>query len=147
MALSFRRRLIVLVLLIWSSVFAAENDETVVAHSIPVQVSEGINLSAGAKAAVTKFFEQHGRFPSGNTEAGLVHPFAIQGKYVVAVTIAVTQGIVSAEFGGDSSPDIYGRTIEWIPTIVEGKIEWSCASKYIAKQYWPKACRKSDAWN
>ena len=130
-----------LVLLAWFSLVASSSEETVdvATHSVTEQVSEGLNLSADAKAAVTYFFQENGRFPIGNAEAGLADPRAIQGKYVVSVTI--TRGVVSAEFGGDSAHEIYGRTIESTPMLEGAAIEWSCSSRYIAKRYWPQACQ------
>ncbi len=141
--MTFTVRATPILLLFWFSSAVSTDDKVadVVAHSITEQVSEGLNLSAAAKAAVTKFFQEHGRFPAGNAEAGLVNPYAIREKYVVSVTVATTHGEISAEYGGDASPEIYGRTIEWIPAVVEGKIEWSCSSQYIAELYWPQACQ------
>ena len=39
-------------------------------YTIRAQVSEGLNLSAGAKAAVAEYFMDSGNFPTTNTEAG-----------------------------------------------------------------------------
>jgi len=141
--MAFSLRAIPILLLFWfsSAVSADDKAANVIAHSITEQISEGLNLSAGAKAAVTKFFREHGRFPVGNAEAGLINPDDIRGKYVVSVTVATAHGEISAKYGGDASLEIYGRTIEWIPAVVEGKIEWSCSSQYIAELYWPQACQ------
>ena len=51
-------------------------------YTIRAQVSEGLNLSAGAKAAVTEFFQDQGAFPANNVEAGIETPGNILGKYV-----------------------------------------------------------------
>ena len=40
-------------------------------YTIRAQVSEGLNLSGGAKAAVTEYYQDQGTFPITNTIAGL----------------------------------------------------------------------------
>jgi len=57
-------------------------------YTIRAQVSEGLNLSGGAKAAVTEFFQDRGILPADNATAGLAAAAAIQGKYVGSVTVA-----------------------------------------------------------
>ena len=57
-------------------------------YTIRAQVSEGLNLSGGAKAAVTEYFQDRGTMPTNNTDAGLSTPATqIAGKYVSSVLI------------------------------------------------------------
>ena len=59
-------------------------------YTIRAQVSEGLSLSSGAKAAVAEFYQDSGNWPANNSQAGLeVSPY-IQGKYTLQV--AVTAG-------------------------------------------------------
>lgn len=109
-------------------------------RTVRSQISEGLNISAVAKAAITEFFQDHGRFPIGNAEAGLVEPFAINGKFVVSITVTAINGIIQIDFGGDAAPEIYGRSIEWKPTVSGSRLEWSCSSEYISRRFWPEAC-------
>jgi hypothetical protein len=51
-------------------------------YTIRAQVSEGVNLSAGAKAAVTEYYLDTRQFPANNDEAGLLPPEEIHGNYV-----------------------------------------------------------------
>ena len=62
-------------------------------YTIRAQVSEGLNLSGGAKAAVTEFFQDRGLMPTDNTEAGLAASDEIVGKYVAFVE--VTGGVIN----------------------------------------------------
>ena len=39
-------------------------------YTIRAQVSEGLNLSGAAKAAVTEYFQDQGAFPADNATAG-----------------------------------------------------------------------------
>ena len=56
-------------------------------YVIRAQVSEGLSLSDGAKAAVWDFVSNHGTFPSNNASAGLVTATSISGEYVSEVNV------------------------------------------------------------
>ncbi|MCH7538686.1 MAG: pilin, partial [Proteobacteria bacterium] len=73
-------------------------------YTIRAQVSEGLNLSGGAKAAVTEYFQDRGTMPLDNAEAGLAAALDIQGKYVFSVT--VTNGVIDIEYGRDAHATI-----------------------------------------
>ena len=108
---------------------------------VPDQISEGINLSGGVRAAVTEFWHSHGRFPFDNAEAGVIQPHQISGRHVASVTVTSTDGIISVEFGVDAAQEIFARTIEMTPVIVSGKsVRWSCSSRYIADNILPETC-------
>ena len=62
-------------------------------YLIRAQVSEGISLSTGAKAAVWDFTANTGRLPGSNLSAGLANSASISGKYVSSVD--VTNGLVT----------------------------------------------------
>src|SRR6476659_2198872 len=54
-------------------------------YAIRAQVSEGISLSTGAKAAVWDFMSNTGRLPPSNASAGLAKSTSIAGSYVSKV--------------------------------------------------------------
>ena len=56
-------------------------------YTIRAQVSEGLNLSGAAKAAVTEYFQDQGAFPGTNNLAGLEAAVNIAGKYVSQVSV------------------------------------------------------------
>jgi len=106
------------------------------------QVAEGLNLSGGAKAAVSEFYMDLGRFPESNYEAGLSEASTIVGKYVVSVT--VNDGIITAAFGGpgsDAHEAISGKAIVLAPEPNNGSVYWTCSSSSIEPKYLPAACR------
>ncbi|MGI9202561.1 MAG: pilin [Woeseiaceae bacterium] len=43
-----------------------------------------MNLTGGAKAAATEFYQDQGAFPANNTQAGLAANTAINGKQLEA---------------------------------------------------------------
>src|SRR5699024_2634846 len=53
-------------------------------YTIRSQVTEGMNLAGGAKAAVWDYWSSHGAFPNNNEDAGLADPASIGGEYVSA---------------------------------------------------------------
>jgi len=112
-------------------------------YTIRAQVSEGLNLSGGAKAAVTEYFQDRGTLPADNDEAGLAANTEIQGKYVAQVT--VTTGVIDVEYGNDAHAIIDGMAIQLTPdTTQPGSVQWDCASAgapEIENKHLPAACR------
>ena len=108
------------------------------ATTVKEQLTEGLRLAGGAQAAVGEFYLSTGSFPADNLEAGVVAPLEIKGRYVHSVTIA--NGVISVEYGGESVPEIAGRTLELVPKGVEKGVGWSCVGTYIAPQYLPDVC-------
>ena len=111
-------------------------------YTIRAQVSEGLNLSGGAKAAVTEYFQDRGTMPSDNSEAGLAPAGDIKGKYVWSVT--VTTGVIDIEYGGSAHATIDGKAIQLTPnTSAAGSVQWDCASASaeVANKHLPASCR------
>jgi type IV pilus assembly protein PilA len=110
-------------------------------YLIRAQVSEGLSLATGAKAAVWDFTASTGRFPSNNQSAGLASSQSISGKYVSAVD--VTGGTVKVTFGNYANTALGSSYLMLSPTTTAGTIIWNCASKTtISGKYLPTVCRK-----
>jgi len=111
-------------------------------YTIRAQVSEGLNLSGGAKAAVTEFFQDRGTMPSSNTNAGLAASTAIVGKYVSTVAVGDQDGIITVTYGGDAHTTISGQAITLTAdTTAAGSVQWDCAGSGIVPKHLPAACR------
>lgn len=109
-------------------------------YTIRAQVSEGLNLAAGAKAAVTEFYQDRGAFPTDNAQAGLEAAANIQGKYVGSV--AAAGAVVTVTYGNDAHTVINGQTVTLTATDNLGSVSWACASGgTIAAKHLPAACR------
>ena len=111
-------------------------------YTIRAQVSEGLNLSGGAKAAVTEYFQDRGTMPTDNALAGLADEDQIQGKYVVEVL--VTNGVIAVEYGNSAHAIITGTHLELTPnTSRAGSVQWDCATATgeIENKHLPAACR------
>lgn len=110
-------------------------------YTIRAQVSEGLNLSGGAKAAVTEFYQDQGAFPADNATAGLEAAGNITGKYVTSVTVGGA-GVITVLYGGDANANIQGDTLTLTPTDNAGSVSWACADGGGLQNKWlPAACR------
>ena len=109
-------------------------------YTIRAQVSEGLSLSAGAKAAVAEFFQDQGAWPSDNTEAGVEQSTNIVGKYVTQVDVG--GNVITVTYGGpDVNAAINGSTLTMTAANNQGSISWTCASGALANKHLPAACR------
>ena len=114
-------------------------------YTIRAQVSEGLNLASGAKAAVSEYFMDRGVLPLNNTEAGISQPASIAGNYVNTVTVA--NGIITAQFANGAPQQanlvLNGAQLVLTPTTAAGSVDWDCGSgaAVISPKHLPSACR------
>ena len=110
-------------------------------YTIRAQVSEGLNLVGGAKAAVTEYFQDRGTMPADNSTAGLAAAAQIQGKYVSLVTVGAN-GVVTVTYGNSAHTVIATKAITMTPdTSLSGSVQWDCAGSGIENKHLPAACR------
>ena len=113
-------------------------------YTIRAQVSEGLNLAAGAKAAVSEYTMDRGQLPTTNLEAGLSNATDINGSYVTEVEVQ-NSGVIQVAFGGPNAHALLTATsiLELSPVTGVGSIEWSCRAfnGSIAAKHLPAACR------
>ena len=110
-------------------------------YTVRSQISEGLNLSGGAKSAATEFYQDRGVFPTDNAEAGVEDAANIQGKYVGSVTVA--DDVITVQYGNDANVQILDETITLTAdTTTVGSVKWVCASGgVIQDKHLPAACR------
>ena len=108
-------------------------------YTIRAQVSEGLNLSTGAKYAVAQYYVDVGEFPENNAEAGLELPRNISGSYVASVQ--VEYGDVVITYGNDAHSILAGDTLVLTPITDGGNVSWTCYSDDLADKHLPAACR------
>ena len=114
-------------------------------YTIRAQVSEGLNLSGGAKTAVTEFFQDRGTLPGDNSEAGVADSTDIQGNYVSEVEV-LAGGVIEVTYSStapqEANAAIDGDTLQLTPdTSNPGSVDWNCASSDLANKHLPAACR------
>lgn len=109
-------------------------------YTIRAQVSEGLNLSGAAKAAVTEYYQDQGAFPADNATAGIEAAANITGKYVTSVTVA--GNVITVLYGGDANANIVGDTLTMTAVDNAGSVSWTCANGAGLQNKWlPAACR------
>jgi type IV pilus assembly protein PilA len=111
-------------------------------YTIRAQVSEGLSLAGGAKAAVSEYTMDTGRFPTDNPLAGLSAANTITGKYVVSVTN--TQGVIEVDYGNSAHSTLANGGLLQLSAVTNaGSVEWICRSSgnTIADKHLPAACR------
>jgi type IV pilus assembly protein PilA len=108
-------------------------------YTIRAQVSEGLSLAGGAKAAVSEFTMDRGTFPSNNLTAGLSVNTTIKGKYVVSVTN--NAGSIAVVYGNDAHATLATNSLLLSAITNAGSIEWICTSTTILDKHLPAACR------
>jgi len=90
------------------------------------RVSEGLQLAAGAKTAVSEFFSSNNRMPADNDEAGVADASTIIGNNVTSVTIA--DGDITIAYAG-LSPNVCGAggtpSLTLTPRDRTGSITWA----------------------
>ena len=110
-------------------------------YTIRAQVSEGLNLSAGAKAAISEYFMDRGVMPAINSDAGLSSLGQIQGKYVDQMEV-LANGIIEVRYGNDANKAIIPSKLRLTPSTVNaGSVTWTCSSTTLAPKHMPSACR------
>ena len=111
-------------------------------YTIRAQVSEGLNLSGGAKAAVTEYFQDRGVMPTGNAQAGLAPAGNIQGKYVASVSVGNVDGVITVTYGNDAHTTIATNSVTLTANTTQaGSVQWDCAGVGILDKHLPAACR------
>jgi type IV pilus assembly protein PilA len=97
-------------------------------YTIRAQVSEGLNLSAAAKAAISESFLNTGLAPANRTAAGMSANAAdTNGKYVTQVQVAA--GVIQVTYGYDANAAIAGQTLFIAPWVTaDGSVAWQCGA-------------------
>jgi type IV pilus assembly protein PilA len=94
-------------------------------YSVRAQVSEGLSLAAGAKAAVAEAFGNTGSAPADRVAAGMsADPTDTSGPYVESVDVAA--GTIIVSYGGGASSMIAGRLLALQPYVLDRDVVWRC---------------------
>jgi type IV pilus assembly protein PilA len=110
-------------------------------YTIRAQVSEGINLASGAKAAISEYFMDSGALPGSNAEAGLEASANITGNYASDVNVTAG-GVVTVTYSGpEVNAQIAGQQLTLTPTTNAGSVQWACQNTTLQAKHVPSACR------
>jgi type IV pilus assembly protein PilA len=110
-------------------------------YLIRTQVSEGIVLATGAKAAEWDFVSNTGRFPTVNQSAGLASSTSITGSYVSSLNLAPSGQITVSFNSPKANAKIATSTLILSATTNAGSITWRCNRGTVDPKYLPTTCR------
>ncbi len=114
-------------------------------YTIRAQVSEGLTLAGGAKAAVSEYVMDRGAFPLTNDQAGIAAlPTDINGKYTSSVNVGAVPGQILITYGGISGhANINTQTLVLSAVTSNGAVIWACPSALgsVDNKYRPATCR------
>lgn len=116
-------------------------------YTIRAQVSEGLSLAGGGKAAVTEYYQDQGAYPADNATAGLEAAANISGKYVSSVGVGAN-GVITVTYSNtapqSANANIDAATLTLTPLDNGGSVSWTCAGGNILggnAKWLPAACR------
>ena len=112
-------------------------------YTIRAKVSEGINLAAAARTAVSEFRISQNGFPTSNGQAGLADAADISSEYVGSVTVG-PNGVITIAYRNLGGGTTDGETIEFAPTFATGTVQWDCTGGSLLPKYRPSNCRPTD---
>src|ERR1700753_1847205 len=93
-------------------------------YTIRAQVTEGMNLADGWKAAIGEYYANNGTMTN---QANLTGPAVSVGKYVPGVTLV--GGSIQATFGNQANNTILNKVLAINPyTNANNDIVWVCGS-------------------
>ncbi|HEZ4972353.1 TPA: pilin [Neisseria meningitidis] len=86
---------------------------------------ESILLAEGQKSAVTEYYLNHGKWPDGNSDAGVATSSEIKGKYVEKVEVA--KGVITATMLSTGvNKEIQGKKLSLWAKRQAGSVKWFC---------------------
>lgn len=110
-------------------------------YTIRARVSEGINLAAPAKLAVSETRINNGAFPASNADAGYRTGIS---TFVSGVAIGAG-GVITVTYRSGSAPlgDAAGDTLLFTPSwrTVGQTVGWVCGGGTLDTRFRPASCR------
>ncbi|MEO9214608.1 MAG: pilin [Rhodanobacter sp.] len=111
-------------------------------YLIRSQVTEGMVLATGAKAAEWDFLSSTGRFPTSNISAGLASNTSVIGSYVSSLDLAPAGKITILFNTPKANSKIRSSTLIFSAIDNGGSFSWKCNGGTVSDRYLPTTCRK-----
>ena len=105
------------------------------------KVWQSINEVQPAIDKVAEFGKREKYFPNSNSEAGLVDD--LSGELLTSLVIT-ENGVITMTFGSENNHLIDGKTLLYVPGLVENAVQWDCSGGTLGKQLRPTQCREGD---
>ena len=110
-------------------------------YTVRARVSEGLNVAAAPKMAVSETRLSRGSFPSTNAGAGVAT--AISSTYVTSVTVGGGGTIqITYNTAAGKIPELGGsNTLVMTPTFSGNTVRWECNGGSVEDKFKPSRCR------
>jgi type IV pilus assembly protein PilA len=101
-------------------------------YTVRTQVSEGLNMAAEHKSAITEFRSARGRLPDSAFSAGLMNTAgSYQGNYVASIGVGQS-GVITVTFGNKVNANANNLNIMLRPAsqtgVIGGPLSWVCGN-------------------
>jgi len=110
-------------------------------YTVRARVSEGLNVAAAAKSAVSETRLSRGTFPANNTAAGLAATIASTFVESVEVLAAGQIEITYLTAAGKIPELTAGAVILMDPTFSDNTVRWECTAGTVESKFRPARCR------
>lgn len=104
-------------------------------YTARAKVTEGLNLAAAAKTAVSEYRMSQGTWPADEAAAGYTSPST---AYVGSIGVATSEITVTFT---DKATGTGTPTIKFKGTLGDGGITWDCTGGDLVAKYRPSNCR------
>lgn len=105
-------------------------------YTIRAKVSEGLNLAAAAKLAVSEYRISNGVFPTGNTEAGYAG-----AATTIVTSIVIAANVVTVTYAAPAEIATKTLTLTAAVSSTDQNVTWACANASLDARYTPSSCR------
>lgn len=115
-------------------------------YIIRARVSEGIQVAAAAKTAISEYRQSMAAFPTSNAQAGLPDTAAYANGYITAFTVT-GNGVITITYDATATGLTAGANqLRMVPafTAGDGQVTWQCAGAQgaaVPVNYLPANCR------
>jgi TM2 domain-containing membrane protein YozV len=102
------------------------------------KVWQSIDAVQPAIDKIAEFGKREKYFPNSNTEAGLVDD--LSGESVTSLVVS-ENGVITMTFGSESNRLLDGKTLLYVPGLVDNIVQWDCSGGTLTRQLRPMQCR------
>jgi type IV pilus assembly protein PilA len=110
-------------------------------YTVRARVSEGLNVAAAAKSAVSETRLSRGTFPANNTDAGLAA--TISSTFVTSIVVGGSGTIlITYDAAAGKIPELgSSNTIVMTPNFTGNTVRWECNAGSVETKFKPARCR------
>ncbi|WP_197487271.1 pilin [Pseudoalteromonas sp. MQS005] len=110
-------------------------------YTARAQASEAVSLAAGAKTAISEFYQSNGSYPGAST-APKNTDLSVTGTYASTAVTAGTGVIVATMNSAGVSSKLQGKKFTFTPDLTNNGFKWTCTNDLAAgdESIAPKGC-------